>query len=168
MRVCPCDLWCWYLLFSPCDSSHSISVWSFAALPYMDLTMIFVTLCPYLATLLLPQVEWKYFHSGLFAFNLSASSEEIIEALLWSSIMAYAVWASSQRFFFFRYQPILYCCRKVHKGAFAYRRAFFVNIVLTVVDRACFFHSLPFLCTAQMKKVGGVFHYHRCHTSRFP
>ena len=70
--------------------------------------------------------------------------------------------------FFFRYQPILYCCRKVHKGAFAYRRAFFVNIVLTVVDRACFFHSLPFLCTAQMKKVGGVFHYHRCHTSRFP
>ena len=65
----------------------------------MDLTMIFVTLCPYLATLLLPQVEWKYFHSGPFAFNLSASSEEIIEALLWSSIMAYAVWASSQRFF---------------------------------------------------------------------
>ena len=61
--------------------------------------MIFVTLCPYLATLLLPQVEWKYFHSGLFAFNLSASSEEIIEALLWSSIMAYAVWASAQRFF---------------------------------------------------------------------
>ncbi len=36
---------------------------------------------------------------------------------------------------------------------FAYQRVFCVHVVLAIVDRACFFCSLLFLCTAQMKKV---------------
>ena len=47
-----------------------------------------VTLLPYLISLSPPQVERIYFQCGQRAFSLSASSVEIIEALLRLSIIA--------------------------------------------------------------------------------
>ena len=67
---------------------HSTSWGSFIVLPAIERSTTPQTLLPDFSSVLLLQVESKYFSFGPVAPNLSARLGLIIEALLWSSIIA--------------------------------------------------------------------------------